>query len=90
MMGQGSSFEVVIIGGGNAGISAAAHLIRRGVHSIAIVEPQSVHTYRPLLSYVGAGQATKRAAERMQRSVTRAAAPGFRARLQRSILKTAP
>ena len=70
MMGQGSSFEVVIIGGGNAGISAAAHLIRRGVHSIAIVEPQSVHTYRPLLSYVGAGQATKRAAERMQRSVT--------------------
>ncbi|MEH3132616.1 MAG: FAD/NAD(P)-binding oxidoreductase [Mycolicibacterium neoaurum] len=69
-MRQGSSFEVVIIGGGNAGVSAAAHLIRRGVHNIAIVEPQSVHTYRPLLSYVGAGQATKRAAERMQRSVT--------------------
>jgi len=29
-----------------------------------------VHTYRPLLSYVGAGQADQRAAERTQRSVT--------------------
>ncbi|MGW0163492.1 NAD(P)/FAD-dependent oxidoreductase [Mycobacterium sp. NPDC003323] len=65
-----SSFDVVIIGGGNAGISAAARLLRRGVTSVAVVEPQTVHTYRPLLSYVGAGQATRRAAERTQRSVT--------------------
>lgn len=69
-MSRGSSFEVVIIGGGNAGISAAARLIRQGVTSVAVIEPQSVHTYRPLLSYVGGGQATRRAAERMQRSVT--------------------
>ena len=64
------SFEVVIVGGGNAGISAAARLIRRDITDIAVIEPQSVHTYRPLLSYVGSGQASLRDAERTQRSVT--------------------
>jgi sulfide:quinone oxidoreductase len=64
------SFDVLIIGGGNAGISAAARLQRCGVIGIGIIEPQAVHTYRPLLSYVGGGQASMRAAERTQRSVT--------------------
>lgn len=65
-----TSFDVVIVGGGNAGISAAARLQRQGITDVAIVEPQAVHTYRPLLSYVGAGQAKQYAAERTQRSVT--------------------
>ncbi|KAA0090876.1 NAD(P)/FAD-dependent oxidoreductase [Mycolicibacterium sp. P1-18] len=65
-----ASFDVVIIGGGNAGISAAARLLKKGVSDVAVVEPQSVHTYRPLLSYVGGGQADMRSAERTQRSVT--------------------
>ena len=65
-----ASFDVVIIGGGNAGISAAARLLKMGVTDVAVVEPQSVHTYRPLLSYVGGGQADMRSAERTQRSVT--------------------
>jgi sulfide:quinone oxidoreductase len=64
------SFDVLIVGGGNAGISAAARLLRRGVHDVGVIEPQVVHTYRPLLSYVGGGQAAMRAAERTQRSVT--------------------
>ncbi|HKV20498.1 MAG TPA: FAD/NAD(P)-binding oxidoreductase [Mycobacterium sp.] len=64
------SFDVLIIGGGNAGISAAARLIRRGVTDVGVIESQAVHTYRPLLSYVGGGQATMRDAERTQRSVT--------------------
>jgi sulfide:quinone oxidoreductase len=63
-------FDVLIVGGGNAGISAAARLIRRGVTDVAVIESQTVHTYRPLLSYVGGGQASMRAAERTQRSVT--------------------
>ncbi|MGA9872936.1 MAG: FAD/NAD(P)-binding oxidoreductase [Rhodococcus sp. (in: high G+C Gram-positive bacteria)] len=63
-------FDVVVIGGGNAGISAAARLNRKGVNDVAIVEPQRVHTYRPLLSYVGAGQAPLRSTEKTQRSVT--------------------
>jgi sulfide:quinone oxidoreductase len=68
--GSSGSFDVLVIGGGNAGISAAARLVRRGVTKIGVVESQSVHTYRPLLSYVGGGQASMRRAERTQRSVT--------------------
>lgn len=64
------SFDVLIIGGGNAGISAAARLLRKGFGAVGVIEPQSVHTYRPLLSYVGGGQASMRSAERTQRSVT--------------------
>lgn len=63
-------FDVVIIGGGNAGISAAARLIRLGIEDVAVIEPDAVHTYRPLLSYVGGGQARLTDAERTQRSVT--------------------
>lgn len=62
--------DVLVIGGGNAGISAAARLLRKGVDDVAVIEPQEVHTYRPLLSYVGGGQATRGDAERSQRSVT--------------------
>ena len=65
-----SHFDVVILGGGNAGLSAAARLIRKGVQDVAVIEPQSVHTYRPLLSYVGGGQAEQATAERTQQSVT--------------------
>jgi sulfide:quinone oxidoreductase len=68
--GNDGSFDVLIVGGGNAGISVAARLLRQGVRDVGVIEPQSVHTYRPLLSYVGGGQATMRAAERTQRSVT--------------------
>lgn len=64
------SYDVLVIGGGNAGVSAAARLIRQGVEDVAVIEPQQVHTYRPLLSYVGGGQAALRSAERTQRSVT--------------------
>lgn len=67
---EGRSFDVLIIGGGNAGISAAGRLIRKGIKNVAVVEPQLVHTYRPLLSYVGGGQAPMRITERPQRSVT--------------------
>lgn len=63
-------FDVLVVGGGNAGLSVAARLLRRGVVSVAVVEPLAVHTYRPLLSYVGGGQASRSDAERTQASVT--------------------
>lgn len=56
--------EVLVIGGGNAGISLAARLLRDGARDVALVESESVHRYRPLLNYVGAGEATMDALER--------------------------
>jgi sulfide:quinone oxidoreductase len=64
------TFDVLVVGGGNAGLSVAARLLRRGVVSVGVVEPLAVHTYRPLLSYVGSGQASRSSAERTQASVT--------------------
>jgi sulfide:quinone oxidoreductase len=56
--------EVLIVGGGNAGISLAARLLRDGAQDVAVVESQAVHRYRPLLNYVGAGEATMASLER--------------------------
>lgn len=50
--------EIVIVGGGNAGISLAAKLLRDGAQDVAVIESESVHRYRPMLNYVGAGEAT--------------------------------
>ena len=48
--------ELLIIGGGQAGISLAARLLRDGAQDVAVLESEPVHRYRPLLNYVGAGQ----------------------------------
>ncbi|MDP3966701.1 MAG: FAD/NAD(P)-binding oxidoreductase [Nocardioides sp.] len=61
--------DVVVVGGGNAGISLAARLQRLGVDDVAVVDARTTHHYRPLLSYVGAGQATMADLERPQRDV---------------------
>jgi sulfide:quinone oxidoreductase len=50
--------DVLIVGGGNAGTSFAARLLRDGAPDVAVIESQPVHRYRPLLSYVGGGEAT--------------------------------
>lgn len=49
-------FQILIIGGGNAGISTAAQLLRRkkDLH-IAIIEPSEKHYYQPAWTLVGAG-----------------------------------
>ncbi|RMB61487.1 FAD-dependent oxidoreductase [Tessaracoccus antarcticus] len=60
---------VLIVGGGNAGISLAARLLRDGARDVAVVESESVHRYRPLLNYVGGGEATMATLERPAASV---------------------
>ncbi len=60
---------MVIVGGGQAGISLAARLRRDGFTDIALVDPRRIHRYRPLLSYVGGGQATLADLERPQSEV---------------------
>ena len=56
--------DVLVIGGGNAGISLAARLRRDGLRDVAVVESRPVHRYRPLLNYVGAGEASMSDLER--------------------------
>ena len=56
--------DILVIGGGNAGISLAARLLRNGAEQVSLVEGQEVHRYRPLLNYVGASEATMDRLER--------------------------
>jgi sulfide:quinone oxidoreductase len=62
--------DVLIIGGGNAGISLAARLHRYGVKDVAVAEPKDHHLYQPLFSHIAGGRATASEAIRPQASVT--------------------
>lgn len=49
-------FQVLIVGGGNAGISTAAQLLRKNKQlNIGIIEPSEKHYYQPAWTLVGAG-----------------------------------
>ncbi|KOS60534.1 NAD(P)/FAD-dependent oxidoreductase [Lysinibacillus agricola] len=67
-----TSFKVVIVGGGTAGISVAARLLRQS-HSlqgeIAIIDPAEKHYYQPLWTLVGGGAANKWDSEREMLSI---------------------
>ncbi|MBT5072630.1 MAG: NAD(P)/FAD-dependent oxidoreductase [Kordiimonadaceae bacterium] len=56
MNDQANSYDIVIVGGGSAGIATAASLlIRRHWLNIAIVEPKEDHYYQPGWTMVGGG-----------------------------------
>ena len=61
--------RVVVIGGGNGGISVAARLRRRGVDDIAVIEPSENHFYKPLFSHVAGGTARASVTVRPQADV---------------------
>lgn len=63
--------QIVIVGGGAAGITVAARLMRQRGHGrdIAVVEPAAKHYYQPLWTFVGAGLAKKEASEHSEASV---------------------
>lgn len=73
--------DVVVVGGGNAGISLAARLLRDGCRDVAVVDPNEVHHYRPLLSYVAGGMATLDDLRRPQRDVVPDGARWYRDRV---------
>ena len=57
-MATNSHHQVLIIGGGAAGITVAAELRRHDHHdavTVAIVEPSEAHYYQPAFTLVGAG-----------------------------------
>lgn len=82
---DGGSYDIVIVGGGSAGIATAASILKRNSKlSLAIVEPSEVHYYQPGWTMVGAGifdrEFTRRAEARLiPRGATwiKASASGF-------------
>lgn len=60
-------FQVLVVGGGTAGITVAARLRRRNNQlSMAVVEPSTKHYYQPLWTLVGAGVFPKELSERAE------------------------
>ncbi len=76
--------HVLVVGGGTAGITVAARLLRKGYTDVAVIEPSDRHYYQPLWTLVGGGQADAASTERSEASVMpkgatwiRKAASGF-------------
>ncbi|MCR9194805.1 MAG: bifunctional protein tyrosine phosphatase family protein/NAD(P)/FAD-dependent oxidoreductase [Hyphomonas sp.] len=84
-IGARKSHDVVIIGGGAAGISTAASLLKRRKDlNIAIVEPRTEHYYQPGWTLVGGGVFKREQTERQMATLMpkgvqwiRAACAGF-------------
>lgn len=83
--GAGKVYDIVIVGGGSAGIATAASLLkRRSDLAIAVIEPSEVHYYQPGWTMVGAGVFSPEFTRRTEKSVMprgvdwiRKAASGF-------------
>ena len=52
--------EILIIGGGNAGLSVAARLRNAGRTDVGVIEPSEQHYYQPLWTLVGGGVASQK------------------------------
>ena len=63
--------EVVVVGGGTAGITVAAQLTKDWFNDtgVAIIDPSSDHYYQPAWTLVGAGTYRKEATRRDEKSV---------------------
>ena len=68
-MGTTERHRILIIGGGTAGISVAARLLRKGYTDVAVIEPSDKHYYQPMWTLVGGGQAKVGPTERPEASV---------------------
>jgi sulfide:quinone oxidoreductase len=67
--GHQQHHRVVVIGGGNGGLSVAGRLERMGVEDVVVVEPRSEHLYKPLFSHIAGGTAPGSVAVREQGAV---------------------
>ncbi len=61
--------RILIIGGGTAGITVAARMLRKGHDDVAVIEPSESHYYQPLWTLVGGGQATAGETRRAEAAV---------------------
>lgn len=62
--------RVLVIGGGNGGLSVAGRLRRSGVIDVAVIEPRAEHVFAPLQSHIAGGIARASEAVRPQGDVT--------------------
>lgn len=70
MSANGTHHEIVIVGGGSAGITVAAQLCNQLENpDIAIIEPSDKHYYQPLWTLVGAGVFPREESEREEADV---------------------
>jgi sulfide:quinone oxidoreductase len=78
--GDASAWDIVVVGGGSAGIATAASILRRrpGVR-LAIVEPSEDHYYQPGWTMVGGGIFTPGATRRAEAGLIPAGAKWIRA-----------
>ncbi|MCF6156305.1 MAG: NAD(P)/FAD-dependent oxidoreductase [Candidatus Brocadia sp.] len=69
-MSQKDTYQVVIVGGGTAGITVAAQLSRSSNPTeIAIIEPSEKHYYQPIWTLVGAGVFSREISEKNTKDV---------------------
>ncbi|OQY99272.1 MAG: pyridine nucleotide-disulfide oxidoreductase [Candidatus Brocadia sp. UTAMX2] len=69
-MSQKDTYQLVIVGGGTAGITVAAQLSRiSNPQKIAIIEPSEKHYYQPIWTLVGAGVFPREASEKNTKDV---------------------
>lgn len=69
-MNDERAFDVVIVGGGTAGITVAARLLNHQPSlSVAIVDPAQTHYYQPLWTLVGGGEFQREVTARPMASV---------------------
>lgn len=62
--------QIVIVGGGTGGVTAAAQLCRKlDDPNVAIIEPRETHDYQPLWTLVGAGVVGREKSRRGEASV---------------------
>lgn len=61
--------DILVIGGGNAGLASAAQLRRAGEKDVAVIEPSTTHYYQPLWTLVGGGVAPAQESARPQADV---------------------
>lgn len=82
--GTSRRHKVVIVGGGNAGISVAARLCAKlPAGDVAIIEPSNTHYYQPMWTLVGGGVVDKSTTARTESSVIPSGAEWIRAAAER-------
>ena len=59
-MSTTATHQVLIVGGGTAGITVAARLLRKGYTDVAVIEPSPQHYYQPLWTLSAAARPTRR------------------------------